>query len=142
MGMVLPFPDGATRHPGGERGQRPHHTISTASIHPPLPQCAQHNGATSVLSPDLQWSQSLPTKFLLPIPHTESHIFNPRPGLSHMDVSSPHTSSIIRTSKYIAVRDAGPFPLVNSTGSPLQGIVRIISGPTVLCGYHHTGATS
>ena len=102
-------------HPISNRIQWPHHTVGSATISPPLTQCAQHNRSTIGFHPNLCRTQYLPPKLLLLSPPTGTHIENTRPRHTHRAVPRPHTSSIGRTHECTVVHGAGPGPLDNNT---------------------------
>ena len=141
-GMGPPTPNVPTSHPGGKRIVCNHHTISPATIRPPLPQRAQHNRTASGLRPHLHRAQYPPTNILLPSPPPGPHMDYHRHRRSCRAVLHPQKPSIGQARRFTAVHDAGEGPLGNGTRSPIQRISRGTYGPTGPHGDHHVGDPS
>ena len=140
--MVWPTSDVPTHHPGSEHIGRPQHSVVPTTITPLLPQCVQHNCATSGFFPDLLRAQYLSPNVLLPIPPTGPHLGNTQPGCSHRDDPPTHTSRFDWSSELTGAYDAGTGPLEDGIVLPLQGSDGVISGPMGPHGHHHAGALS
>ena len=136
-GTRLPPSNVPRFHPGINRIVWPQHSVGPSKVNLPLPECAQHNCATSRLCADVRMAQSLPSNVLLPIPPPGPYIRYPRPRWSHRDVPPTDPSIIGRPRGRTEKCDTGRVPPGNGTGPNIQGRDWRVVGSTVTHGNHY-----